>query len=118
MKEYDFVFEYEIVHDKQLHYNLLSAVTSLHRFLQYVVHLPRIGIYINHANTGFCSSSQAQTSEDIALVIKEAILSDKPHLHYPTSDSMKAVASMKYKDPTGDSVVQMIAGRNKQHLQS
>lgn len=62
--------------------------------------------------------AQAQTGEDIALVIKEAILSDKPHLHYLTSDSVKAATAMKYKDPTGDSVVQMIAGRNKQNLQS
>ena len=56
----------------------------------------------------------AQTAGDIASVIKEAILSDKPHLHYQTSVSMKAVAAMKFKDPTGDSVVQMIAGRNTQ----
>ena len=83
-----------------------------------VRHLPLFGIHINHANTRFCSSPQAQTGEDIALVIKEAILSDKPHLHYLTSDSVKAATAMKYKDPTGDSVVQMIAGRNKQNLQS
>ena len=53
-----------------------------------------------------------QTGEDIAKVIQEAILSEKPHLHYPTSDALTAMAKTKYVDPTGDSVVQGIIERN------
>ena len=53
-----------------------------------------------------------QTGEDIAKVIQEAILSENPHLHYPTSDGLKAMAGSKFVDPTGDSVVQAIIAQN------
>ena len=53
-----------------------------------------------------------QTGEDIAKVIQEAILSEKPHLHYPTTDVLKTMAANKFTDPTGDSVVQAIVAQN------
>ena len=55
---------------------------------------------------------QWQTGDDIAKVIQEAILSEKPHLHYPTSDGLKEMAASKFVDPTGDSVVQAIIAQN------
>ena len=46
-----------------------------------------------------------QSSEDIAIVINEAITAEKPHLRYPTSDSVREKISTQRKDPTGDSFI-------------
>ncbi|XP_072025689.1 retinol dehydrogenase 8-like isoform X2 [Amphiura filiformis] len=50
-----------------------------------------------------------QTGAEIAKVIQEVILSDKPHLHYITSEVYKKLlAAMKFVDVTGDSIVEGI----------
>ncbi|XP_072025690.1 retinol dehydrogenase 8-like [Amphiura filiformis] len=50
-----------------------------------------------------------QTGAEIAQVIQEAILSDKPHLHYVTSEVIeKSLAATKFIDVTGDCIVEGI----------
>ncbi len=51
---------------------------------------------------------QIQSASDIAKVIQEAILSEKPHLHYLTTEAYKKSMGAKFVDVTGDSVVEAI----------
>ncbi|XP_071797641.1 retinol dehydrogenase 8-like isoform X2 [Asterias amurensis] len=46
-----------------------------------------------------------QTSEEIAQLHLEIILSDNPHLRYQTSEYVKEIAAAKFKDPTTDDVL-------------
>ncbi|XP_033631220.1 retinol dehydrogenase 8-like isoform X2 [Asterias rubens] len=46
-----------------------------------------------------------QTSEEIAQLHLEIILSDNPHLRYQTSEYVKEMAAAKFKDPTTDDVL-------------
>ena len=48
----------------------------------------------------------AQTPEEIAVLIKEIIESEKPHFRYQTREDGKKMAELKFKDITGDSVVE------------
>ncbi|WP_034341979.1 SDR family oxidoreductase [Deinococcus misasensis] len=52
-----------------------------------------------------------QTGADVAQVILEAIQAEKPHLRYQTSGNIQHLTSLKYVDPTGDSVLQITSGR-------
>ena len=54
----------------------------------------------------FYSILQSQTGEEIAIIIKDVILSEKPHLRYLTNEKhQKEFPSTKLTDVTGDSVV-------------
>ncbi|XP_072032980.1 retinol dehydrogenase 8-like [Amphiura filiformis] len=55
--------------------------------------------------SGKSPMSNYQTGAEIARIIQDVILSDNPHLHYPTSEVMRNYAATKYIDPTGDSVI-------------
>ncbi|XP_072039359.1 retinol dehydrogenase 8-like [Amphiura filiformis] len=55
------------------------------------------------------SAEKTQAGTEIANIIQDVIISEEPHLHYPTSDAMRGLAAMKYTDPSGDSIVQNIA---------
>ncbi|XP_072034783.1 retinol dehydrogenase 8-like [Amphiura filiformis] len=52
--------------------------------------------------------SERQQSRDIAEIIQKAILSEKPHLRYQTSEALVKQACIKFQDPTGDSMVQAV----------
>ncbi|XP_072034785.1 retinol dehydrogenase 8-like [Amphiura filiformis] len=54
-----------------------------------------------------------QTGAEIASIIQDVILSDNPHLHYPTSEAMGKLAASKYIDPTGDSVIRNLSARQQ-----
>jgi NAD(P)-dependent dehydrogenase (short-subunit alcohol dehydrogenase family) len=53
----------------------------------------------------------AQSGDDVARVIVEAATADKPHFRYLTSDLVRGLASRKYTDLTGDSIVTMMGSR-------
>ncbi|XP_072041061.1 retinol dehydrogenase 8-like [Amphiura filiformis] len=53
-------------------------------------------------------TTMMQHGTEIASIIQDIILSEEPHLRYPTSDAVRELAAMKYTDPTGDSVVKNI----------
>jgi len=55
----------------------------------------------------------AQSGEDIAKVIVEAATAATPHFRYVTSEWVRGVASRKYTDPTGDSIVTLMGSRLK-----
>ncbi|XP_072029302.1 retinol dehydrogenase 8-like [Amphiura filiformis] len=59
------------------------------------------------------SSTIMQTGAEIASIIQDAILSDNPHLHYPTSEVMGKLAASKYIDPTGDSVLRNLSAQQQ-----
>ena len=44
----------------------------------------------------------AQTPEDIAKVIHEAITAENPHLKYPSDEAMSLWIGREKKDPSGD----------------
>ena len=48
----------------------------------------------------------AQTAEEIAQLIKEVIETEKPHFRYQTREDGKQLAESKFKDITGDSVIE------------
>lgn len=48
----------------------------------------------------------AQKPEEIAALIKEIIETEKPHFRYQTREDGKQIADSKFKDVTGDSVVE------------
>jgi len=48
----------------------------------------------------------AQRPEEIAALIKEIIETEKPHFRYQTREDGKKIADSKFKDITGDSVVE------------
>ena len=48
----------------------------------------------------------AQKPEEIAALIKEVIETEKPHFRYQTREDGKQIADSKFKDITGDSVVE------------
>jgi NAD(P)-dependent dehydrogenase (short-subunit alcohol dehydrogenase family) len=53
------------------------------------------------------SFSTSQTGDDVARIIVEAATAAQPHLRYATSDRVRDLASRKYVDPTGDSVLEI-----------
>ena len=48
----------------------------------------------------------AQKPEEIAALIKEIIEAEKPHFRYQTREDGKKIADSKFKDITGDSVIE------------
>jgi NAD(P)-dependent dehydrogenase (short-subunit alcohol dehydrogenase family) len=56
-------------------------------------------------------ASAGQSGDDVAKVILEAATAATPHLRYPTSDAVRALAARKYVDPTGDSLAALTGGR-------
>lgn len=46
----------------------------------------------------------AQTADEVAAVVVEAVLSRAPHLRYATSDAARALMEYKRKDPSGDAL--------------
>jgi NAD(P)-dependent dehydrogenase (short-subunit alcohol dehydrogenase family) len=65
-------------------------------------YLPLQQAYINFTQKAFTGG---QTPGDIAKVILGAATSEAPHLRYVTSEAVRQRASLKYVDPTGDSVI-------------
>lgn len=53
----------------------------------------------------------AQTDDDVAEVLVAVASDAAPHLRYQTSDSVRQLTSLKYVDPTGDSVVRLTGRR-------
>jgi len=53
----------------------------------------------------------SQTGDDIARVIVEAATAEAPHLRYVTSEWVRGLASRKYTDPTGDSIIALTGSR-------
>lgn len=49
----------------------------------------------------------AQEAEDVAQLIKEVIESKKPQFRYQTSEEGKKIAALKFKDITGDSLIEV-----------
>ncbi|GGJ43341.1 SDR family oxidoreductase [Deinococcus roseus] len=65
--------------------------------------------YLNGSAEVF--SSMGQTGADVAEVILQAINAENPHLRYQTSGTIQHLASLKYVDPTGDSVLKLNSSR-------
>ncbi|XP_072040075.1 retinol dehydrogenase 8-like [Amphiura filiformis] len=66
-------------------------------------------------NTEFIKQMKSimQAGTEIANIIQDVILSEEPHLRYPTSDAVRELAAMKYTDPSGDSIVQSITAQQQ-----
>ncbi|HEU4411777.1 MAG TPA: SDR family oxidoreductase [Polyangiaceae bacterium] len=56
------------------------------------------------------SFGAAQTPDEIAGVVLEALTDEAPKLRYVTSDAMRAFVGVKYGDPTGEAVRTMTGG--------
>lgn len=50
----------------------------------------------------------AQKPEEIAALIKEIIETENPHFRYQTREDGKQIAAIKFKDITGDSVIEAV----------
>jgi NAD(P)-dependent dehydrogenase (short-subunit alcohol dehydrogenase family) len=70
---------------------------------------PLLSAYLSGSRQTFATAGQ--TGDDIAAVILEAAIAEAPHLRYLTSDMIRGVASRKYVDTTGDSIVAMTGAR-------
>lgn len=70
---------------------------------------PMMKAYLDGSRQFFATSGQA--GDDIAAVIVEAATATSPHLRYLTSDMIRGVASRKYVDTSGDSIVAMTGAR-------
>lgn len=55
--------------------------------------------------------SMGQTGADVAEVFVRAATDETPHLRYVTSDMVRTIASRKYVDLDGDSIVAMTGAR-------
>jgi NAD(P)-dependent dehydrogenase (short-subunit alcohol dehydrogenase family) len=76
--------------------------------------IPTCGIYADMVETyrrGFAqTASTPQTGDDVARTILEAATAKSPHLRYQTSEVSRQIAGRKLVDPTGDSIVNQLAG--------
>jgi len=72
------------------------------------VYQPLLNAYMAGSKEAFAI---AQTGDDIARVIVEAATVESPHLRYLTSDLMRGLASRKYTDVTGDSLLALFGAR-------
>jgi NAD(P)-dependent dehydrogenase (short-subunit alcohol dehydrogenase family) len=70
---------------------------------------PMLTSYLNGSRQAF--STAGQTGDDIAAVILDAATAEAPHFRYLTSDMMRGIASRKYVDTTGDSMVTLSGSR-------
>ena len=52
-----------------------------------------------------------QPVEEIAQIVKDAILADNPDFRYQTTEAFKEEAAKKFTDPTGDSNVRKVHER-------
>lgn len=59
----------------------------------------------------------AQSSEDVAQLIKEIIENENPHFRYQTREDGNQIAAIKFKDITGDSVVEAARKQLKETLE-
>jgi NAD(P)-dependent dehydrogenase (short-subunit alcohol dehydrogenase family) len=72
-------------------------------------YVPMLSAYLAGSRQTFATAGQ--TGDDIAAVIVEAAMAETPHLRYLTSELIRGIASRKYVDTTGDSVVAMTGAR-------
>lgn len=76
--------------------------------------VPTTGIYADMVQAYRASfsttTSTPQTGDDVAQTILQAATDSAPHLRYQTSPTARHIASQKFVDPTGDSIVNMLAG--------
>jgi len=66
-------------------------------------------IFAGNAQSGIKTS---QTAEEIAVILKDIIETDKPHFLYPTSDYMKKQVALKLVDVTGDTLAEFTIKRS------
>ena len=52
-----------------------------------------------------------QSPDEVAQVILEAVVAEKPHLRYQTNKNYAAATSAKLTDPTGDKFVELMHQR-------
>ena len=52
-----------------------------------------------------------QTPDEVAEVIREVLLADKPHLRYQTNKMYASAAKAKLVDPTGDKLTELMYQR-------
>jgi NAD(P)-dependent dehydrogenase (short-subunit alcohol dehydrogenase family) len=70
---------------------------------------PMLNAYLAGSRQTFATAGQ--TGDDIAGVIVEAAMAEAPHFRYLTSEIIRSIASRKYVDTTGDSVIAMTSAR-------
>jgi NAD(P)-dependent dehydrogenase (short-subunit alcohol dehydrogenase family) len=70
---------------------------------------PMLEAYIGAAKGAY--AQLAQSSDDVAKVIVEAATAETPHFRYATSEVIRKLAGQKYKDITGDSILEMTGSR-------
>jgi NAD(P)-dependent dehydrogenase (short-subunit alcohol dehydrogenase family) len=73
---------------------------------------PMLNAYLAGSRQTFAAAGQ--TGDDIASVIVEAAMAEAPHLRYLTSEIIRGIASRKYVDTTGDSIIAMTSARLSQ----
>jgi NAD(P)-dependent dehydrogenase (short-subunit alcohol dehydrogenase family) len=73
---------------------------------------PMLNAYLAGSRQTFATAGQ--TGDDIASVIVEAAMAEAPHLRYLTSEIIRGIASRKYVDTTGDSIIAMTSARLSQ----
>jgi NAD(P)-dependent dehydrogenase (short-subunit alcohol dehydrogenase family) len=80
-----------------------------HADVEIADYAPLLGAYLSGSRQTFATAGQ--TGDDIATVILEAAMAESPHLRYLTSDMIRGIATRKYVDTTGDSIVAMTGAR-------
>ena len=62
------------------------------------------GVFVEKSTSVF--AAMAQTPEDIARVVLEAITSSNPHFRYFTNRVFTSAVSQKFVDPTGNTPIE------------
>jgi NAD(P)-dependent dehydrogenase (short-subunit alcohol dehydrogenase family) len=64
-----------------------------------------VAAYVQTLQRAYTNVNAGQTGDEVAAVILEAATSEKPDLHYQTSDFVRARVATKYVDPSGNSII-------------
>ncbi len=83
--------------------------------LQLEAYAPMLKSYLSGTQETFANAGQ--TGDDIGRVIVEAATADAPHFRYVTSELVQGLASRKYVDTTGDTVIALTGARLPQPTQ-
>jgi NAD(P)-dependent dehydrogenase (short-subunit alcohol dehydrogenase family) len=96
-----------------VHTEFVATVRGQHERLE---PSPASSVYDEMRASYLAATSQVfealgQTGAEVGRVIVDIATAEKPHLRYPTSETVRAIVARKYTDPTGDSIVAMTGAR-------
>jgi NAD(P)-dependent dehydrogenase (short-subunit alcohol dehydrogenase family) len=98
-----------IVEPGPVNTEFVASVTKNLAAKEIADYTPLLNGYLSGSRQAF--STAGQTGDDIAAVIVDAVTSEAPHFRYLTSDLMRGIATRKYVDITGDSIVALSGTR-------